>query len=275
MHLRHEPGRGQTADPRRATLLPHRVLNAAGRRDALGSDAPRLPDANSGMTLGVGVDHVLDTAARAGERRLSMPTSARPCFTADARPGVPIRIIKYITYQSSRSAPSAELVARCGRTLDRAIRDGARRAARVPAPELDRFWDSADVRLTSAQPRRGSSRRSAGTCSSSARRPGVSRDPASRRRVSRRRPTRGTTSGTPRSTSFRSCPTRSRGSPATCCASATACSRERALARASSTSAAPCSRGERSTATRRPPRIRPARPSTTSMPTSRSRSGAT
>ena len=28
VHLRHDPGRGQITDPRRATLLPHRVLNA-------------------------------------------------------------------------------------------------------------------------------------------------------------------------------------------------------------------------------------------------------
>ena len=56
------------------------------------------------------------------------------------------------------------------------------------------------------------------------------------RRASRRRPTRGITSGIPRSISFPSWPLRNRGSLATCCAFATACSRERAIARASSTS---------------------------------------
>ena len=53
----HRPG-----DPRLATLLPHRVLNAsvtelAGQRVVLGYQTT-----NSRMTLGVGVDHVIDAA---------------------------------------------------------------------------------------------------------------------------------------------------------------------------------------------------------------------
>jgi alpha,alpha-trehalose phosphorylase len=72
-------------------------------------------------------------------------------LTADAEPGVPIRIIKYITYQSSRSASSAELVARCGRTLDRALRDGADALLESQRRELDRFWESADVVVASGE----------------------------------------------------------------------------------------------------------------------------
>ena len=53
----HRPG-----DPRLATVLPHRVLNVqvgelADRRIVLG-----YRTTNSGMTLGVGVDHVIDAA---------------------------------------------------------------------------------------------------------------------------------------------------------------------------------------------------------------------
>jgi alpha,alpha-trehalose phosphorylase len=49
-------------DPRLATLLPHRVLNArvtelVGRRILVGYQT-----ASSKMTLGVGVDHVISTA---------------------------------------------------------------------------------------------------------------------------------------------------------------------------------------------------------------------
>jgi trehalose/maltose hydrolase-like predicted phosphorylase len=76
-----------------------------------------------------------------------------------------------------------------------------------------------------------SSRRSAGTCSRSPRRRGGRRARASRPRGSRGRPTRATTSGTPRSTSCRSWPTLSRASPATSCASATACCPRLARAR--------------------------------------------
>jgi alpha,alpha-trehalose phosphorylase len=151
VHLRHEPGRGQTADPRRATLLPHRVLNAQvveteSNRMLLGYETT-----NSHMTLGVGVDHVLE-APEGVELQVTLDADlGEAVLTADARPGVPIRIIKYITYQSSTAAPSAELVARCNRTLDRAIRDGSDVLFASQRSELDRFWDSADVVVTSAQ----------------------------------------------------------------------------------------------------------------------------
>jgi alpha,alpha-trehalose phosphorylase len=145
VHLRHEPGRPGTADPRRATLLPHRVLNAEVVERQSGRMLLGYRTTNSQMTLGVGVDHVLEAPPEVG---LSVALDAdvgEAVLTADARPGERIRIIKYITYQSSRSAPSAELVARCGRTLDRAIRDGADALLASQRSELDRFWDSADV----------------------------------------------------------------------------------------------------------------------------------
>ena len=150
VHLRHEPGRRQSvADPRRATLLQHRVLNA----QVIETEANRMllgyETTNSRMTLGVAVDHVLE-APNDVELRLSLDADVGDAvLTADAQPGVPIRVIKYITYQSSRSAPSAELVARCGRTLDRAVRDGPDSLLASQRSELDRFWDAADVVVTS------------------------------------------------------------------------------------------------------------------------------
>jgi alpha,alpha-trehalose phosphorylase len=151
VHLREDPGRGQIADPRRATLLPHRVLNA----EVVEIQSDRIllgyRTTNSHMTLGVGVEHVLEAPP---EVRLNVTLDAdvgEAVLTADARPGVPIRIIKYITYQSSRTGPSAELVARCGRTLDRAIRDGPDALLASQRSELDRFWDDADVVVVSDQ----------------------------------------------------------------------------------------------------------------------------
>ncbi len=66
---------------------------------------------------------------------------------ADAVPGVPIRITKYATYQASRTIAVPELVSRCGRTLDRAVRDGYDLLAASQRENLARFWDRADVRL--------------------------------------------------------------------------------------------------------------------------------
>src|SRR6266568_2623192 len=114
----------QPPDPRLATVLPRPVLNGraaelAGQRILLGYQTT-----NSRMTLGVGVDHVIDAASPYAVAGSAGADTSEIIMTADALPGVPIRITKYATYQSSRSVPAPELVDRCRRTLDRAVRDG-------------------------------------------------------------------------------------------------------------------------------------------------------
>ena len=92
-------------DPRLATVLPHRVLNAsvtelAEQRIVLGYETT-----NSRMTLGVGVDHVIDAACPYRvEGRLNGGDTGEVIVTADARPGVPIRLTKYAAYQASRAS---------------------------------------------------------------------------------------------------------------------------------------------------------------------------
>ena len=134
-------------DPRLATMLPHRVLNAkatelAGQRILLGYQT-----SSSKMTLGVGVDHVIDTACSYRAVGSLADDASEVVVTADALPGVPIRITKYGTYQTSRSIAVPELVDRCRRTLDRAVRDGFDMIAVTQRENLDRFWDRADVRV--------------------------------------------------------------------------------------------------------------------------------
>ena len=134
-------------DPRLATVLPHPVLNVkaaelAGQRILLGYQT-----SSSKMTLGVGVDHVIDAACPYQAAGSLGDDASEVVVTADALPGVPIRIIKYATYQASRSIPVPELVGRCRRTLDRAVRDGHDMLVTSQRENLDRFWDRADVRV--------------------------------------------------------------------------------------------------------------------------------
>ena len=139
-------------DPRLATVLPHRVLNAsvtelAEQRIVLGYETT-----NSRMTLGVGVDHVIDAASPYRvEGRLNGGDTGEVIVTADARPGVPIRLTKYAAYQASRSIEVPELADRCRRTLDRAERDGFDALAEAQRANLDRFWDRADIRVRMRQ----------------------------------------------------------------------------------------------------------------------------
>ena len=135
------------SDPRVATALPRQVLNAQAaelddRRILLGYQTT-----NSRMTLGVAVDHVIEAACPYQAVGSVDANTGELVVTVDTPPGVPIRITKFATYQASRSIPVPELVARCGRTLDRMLRDGFDELLTSQRAHLDRFWDRADVRV--------------------------------------------------------------------------------------------------------------------------------
>ena len=151
-HLHDSRRRPQVADPRRATHLEHRVLHA----DVVQADRERVTvayhAANSGMTLGVAMDHAIESAAPHRTTVAADGDRSEVVLTADAQAGVPIRLVKYIAYQSSRSEPPAEMVERCGRTLDRAVRDGFEALRRTQRAHLDHFWDRADVRVDTRAP---------------------------------------------------------------------------------------------------------------------------
>ena len=134
-------------DPRAGRDLTDRVLNPVvvahdGQRILLG-----YRTTSSRMTLGVGVDHVISTANPHSTDVAADGDRGEVVLTVDAQPGVPIRITKFVTYQSSRGAPPAELTERCGRTLDRSVRDGFAALVDSQRAHLDRFWDRADVRV--------------------------------------------------------------------------------------------------------------------------------
>ena len=139
-------------DPRRATALAHRVLVT----DLAEARAERLllgyRTATSGMALGVGVEHVIETEAPYETAVIVDGDSSEVVITVDAEPEVPIRLLKLLAYQSSRTDPAAELVIRCSRTLDHAARTGLRSLREAQRANLDRFWDRADVRVQIDQP---------------------------------------------------------------------------------------------------------------------------
>jgi len=150
-HPTDERAGSQERDPRLATVLPDRVLNprvseADGYRVMLGYQTT-----NSRMTLGVGVDHVIETVCPYQVSSCADEDLAEVDFTVDALPGEPIRITKFAAYQISRVMPVPELVDRCRRTLDRTLRDGFGAIETSQREHLDQFWDRADVRVTSGR----------------------------------------------------------------------------------------------------------------------------
>ena len=142
-----EPKGGADADPRRAKAFAHRVLNAhqhveQGQRLITG-----YRTRNSRMTLGVGIDHVLETDNPHHVTTTWSQDLGKVAYTVDARAGVPIRITKFFTFHTSRTVPSAELVDRAGRTLDRAVRDGFELLVDAQRAYLADFWERADLQV--------------------------------------------------------------------------------------------------------------------------------
>ncbi len=134
-------------DPRIARRLGRRVLEPrlveqAGDRLVLGYQT-----VESGMTLGIVVDHVLDAPSPHDVTVHADADASEFVLTVDAEPDVPVHVFKYAAYQTSRSADPAELVGRGHRTLDRVAPAGFETLVGEQRRCLDRFWDRADVTL--------------------------------------------------------------------------------------------------------------------------------
>jgi alpha,alpha-trehalose phosphorylase len=100
------------------------------------------------MTLAVGVHHIVETETAHRLDTVVTTDLGEATLTAEAQPGVPIRIVKYVSYQTSRRATPSDLAARCERTLDRAVASGFDALLDAQRRNLDRFWDRADVVVT-------------------------------------------------------------------------------------------------------------------------------
>ena len=132
-------------DPRLARALDHHVLQGCLAEGSDGTALLGYRTANSGMTLAVGVDHDLDIPCEHQTSTAVAPDASEFVVTVDALPDVPVRIVKYVSYQTSRAVPPADLAARCTRTLARVKGDGFESLLAAQRDNLDRFWDRADV----------------------------------------------------------------------------------------------------------------------------------
>jgi alpha,alpha-trehalose phosphorylase len=138
---------GAVNDPRIARRLGRRILEPR----AVEQDGERLvfgyQTVESGMTLGVAVDHALDVPSTHDVNVRADADASEFVVAVDVEPDIPVRMVKYAAYQTSRSVDSGELAGRCGRTLDRVVGAGFESLVAAQRSCLDRFWDRADVTL--------------------------------------------------------------------------------------------------------------------------------
>lgn len=143
--VQHSLGKG--IEPRKAAAFSHRVFepryrDQQGLRSVLGYRV-----AKSGMTVAVAADHRIETDNEYQTSSTICDDRARNVFEIEAREGVPTTVTKYVAYHTSNGYPVQELVDRCGRTLDRAMADGAEEIRRQQRAWLDEFWERSDVRV--------------------------------------------------------------------------------------------------------------------------------
>ncbi|HET6774779.1 MAG TPA: glycosyl hydrolase family 65 protein [Acidimicrobiales bacterium] len=141
----HQRRRNGTPDPRLGRRFDHRVLEARTASDDDGRIVLGYETASSHMSLAVGVQHVVETPTPYRLDTTVAPDHGEVVLTAAAQPGVAIRVVKYVTYQTSRRAPPEDLTPRCHRTLDRVVAGGFGALLDAQRRNLDRFWDRADV----------------------------------------------------------------------------------------------------------------------------------
>jgi alpha,alpha-trehalose phosphorylase len=146
----HRPNQVSEGDPRQASGFIEQVLvgktsYSRDQRILLGHTAN-----NSRMSLGCGVDHVLETECPHTFRSDSSPNVGQVVYSIDAKPGKPIHLVKYLAYHNSRSAPPEELCLRAERTLDRAAKRGFAALLRGQREYMDEFWRRSDVQVEGA-----------------------------------------------------------------------------------------------------------------------------
>ncbi|WP_193596721.1 glycoside hydrolase family 65 protein [Microbacterium sp. YJN-G] len=134
-------------DPRKAERITARVLQPVEywQDDMRSALSYRVTD--SGMTVAVVADHVIETENDYSSRTLIEPDIAKNVFRVQAKAGVPIRISKIVSYHSSRGVPPRELVDRCRRSLDRTGVEGVDALFQRQREWLDAFWLRSDVRI--------------------------------------------------------------------------------------------------------------------------------
>ncbi|MGB7971090.1 MAG: glycosyl hydrolase family 65 protein [Candidatus Deferrimicrobiaceae bacterium] len=134
-------------DPRRGRTFSGKVFTPAEVRARDGRIVWGLQTMHSKMALASGVDHVIQTECPYSQTVEHADGAGRIVYSIDAKPEIPIRLIKYITYHTSRSTLPFELMDRAGRTLDRAVAHGFEDLLTEQRTFMDAFWLRSDLEV--------------------------------------------------------------------------------------------------------------------------------
>ena len=139
-----DPVRNQF-DPRTTRTFTHRLLESKAIRQEATRVVFGYQVAQSAMTLGCGIDHIINTECAVQRDRDVSADLGKVIYTVEAREGVPIQLDKFAAYHTSRAVPASELADRTGRTLDRAVKVGYDALLADQETDVADFWHATDV----------------------------------------------------------------------------------------------------------------------------------
>jgi len=145
--VRGNGGNSVRVDPRRAERPADRVLQPVLRWGDDKRAVLAYRCANSGMTLAVAADHVVESEDECEILTQVEEHVAKHVVRVRAQPGRPVTITKTVSYHTSRGIPARELVDRCRRTLDRVKAEGAAHQFADQRTWLDEYWTRSDVEV--------------------------------------------------------------------------------------------------------------------------------
>ena len=138
------------SDPRQGMFIERRTL-VAGDHAADGHRAVMAYHTRvSGLSLGCGMDHVVDTEAAVAVAAAVEEDEARVSFSFRCGPDSPVHITKLVAYHTADDLASSRAPQRVGDTLDEAIDAGFDVLAEEQREYLDAVWDLADIRIVGA-----------------------------------------------------------------------------------------------------------------------------
>ncbi|WP_150308704.1 glycoside hydrolase family 65 protein [Planctomonas psychrotolerans] len=134
-------------DPRKAQRIADRVFLPGEYWQQDDRSALSYKVANSNMRVAVVADHHIETENEWRSRNFVDADIAKNVYSVAAKQGVPVRITKVVSYHSSRTTPTRELIDRCQRTLDRVLDDGVELQYTRQREWLDEYWRRSDVEV--------------------------------------------------------------------------------------------------------------------------------
>jgi alpha,alpha-trehalose phosphorylase len=133
-------------DPREAASLGTVLVSQLAVHDELRAVLAHTTRA-SGLSLAVGMEHLLDTEEEADTRTQSEPDLGRVTISAHLSPGRPLRLIKLLAYHWSSRQSIEWLRDQVDASLESAVAEGFDGLAASQRSFLDDYWETADVEL--------------------------------------------------------------------------------------------------------------------------------